>query len=325
MSLATSRTSSSTPGRSWRVLRQQIVKGVLNVIFNDLAPFVVNTIREAAAAIETVFSAIMQGLDDVYDEIKKVVAWIKMLFDWNDILVTHEVIRFCVNSAFTQIPLLAKDFQSFVDGQFTSARTKITNNFNNLEAYFAPGVTFNAAVNSLGSNPGSGSGSPNSLDGNATTTAHAQNAANANYVSSKSTAYYSSPSATVTQGGLQAGLQSTDLVSAIISQVATNWATVLDSVQFAKCAVIRKFEHIGPKTVLRSRYHRLFERGKGSDHLRAGCGTSGFRLDPGYRGRCRQHVAKPSDSVGGYSDYQLAIQGNYEIERQSRWRRTDAA
>jgi hypothetical protein len=200
-----------------------IVKGVLNVIFNDLAPFVVNTIREAAAAIETVFSTIMQGLDDVYDEIKKVVAWIKMLFDWNDILVTHEVIKFCVNSAFTQIPLLAKDFQNFVDGQFTSARTKITNDFNNLEAYFAPGVTFNAAVNSLGSNPGSGSGSPNSLDGNATTTAHAQNAANANYVSSKSTAYYSSPSATATQGGLQAGLQSTDLVSAIISQVATNW------------------------------------------------------------------------------------------------------
>jgi hypothetical protein len=214
-----------------------IVGDSLYLLLNDLS-FTINKIREAAAAVETIFTRIVQGLKAAYDAIKDVIAWLKQLFSWNDILVTHEVIKYCISSAFTEIPARAAAFQGFVDTKFAAAQQQVQAYFGNLEQYFEPGVSFNAYVNKLGSNPASGPLGGNSLAAAATTTAHAQNASTCNYVFSKAQAHYASPQGAVAMATLRTRLADTDLISDIITAVSQNWPQ--DTVT-SKTAAVQSF------------------------------------------------------------------------------------
>jgi hypothetical protein len=197
-----------------------VVDDALNIIFNDLPAFVIRTARQAASALEAIFARIVQGLKDAYEALKNVIEWLKQLFHWEDILVTHNVIRYCLNSAFTEVQTAATGIENLVKEKFAVVQQQITGSFSNLEKYFEPGQTFSQYVGTLGANP-----IGNSLAATPVSTAHGQSAASCHYVSSKAQSYYATPRGAASMAALYGSLRDTDLISEIINQVQANWPT----------------------------------------------------------------------------------------------------
>lgn len=175
----------------------------LTVIFNDALPLVVNTVREAGQALETIFSRIVQGVAgaaiDAYDAVKNAINWLKQLFEWDDILITHRVIRAAVNSGLTAAQGAIGSAESFVQAKFTTLQGDVTDFFTNLESYFEPTQTFNTMASAAGSSPLGGTGS--ALAGQPASTAYNQNGARSNYIHNHMKAYYNGTSAGTGSGG----------------------------------------------------------------------------------------------------------------------------
>jgi hypothetical protein len=77
--------------------------------------FVISTVKEAGAALETVFAKIKQIADDIYNVIAEVIAFLKMLFDWDDILNTHKVLSECVTQTLANLNSSISDPSQFFD------------------------------------------------------------------------------------------------------------------------------------------------------------------------------------------------------------------
>lgn len=95
----------------------------LHILFNDAIHFVIKTVKEAGEALETVFSRIVEGLKKAYDAVKDAIEWLKTLFDWQDILHTHEVLK--------QVFLTTLD--NFAGIDIDTAKTQISKFFDGLE------------------------------------------------------------------------------------------------------------------------------------------------------------------------------------------------
>ena len=79
-----------------------VLDDVLHLLVNGVE-FIVQTLREAADALETVFNRIIQGLKDLWQAILDVINFLKQLFEWGDILLTHKVIKAAINSFMTTL------------------------------------------------------------------------------------------------------------------------------------------------------------------------------------------------------------------------------
>ncbi|MGF6227801.1 hypothetical protein QFZ27_001756 [Inquilinus ginsengisoli] len=160
----------------------------LTIVFNDAEQFVVNTIREAGQALETIFSRIMAGLVEVYDEIKNVVNWLKQLFEWGDILNTHRVIKVMVTSGLDFVSGSIAAAESAVQAKFDTVKTQVATAFDNLETIFAQGQSFNDFANAAGQSPIGGSG--NVLAAQPASTTYSQNGSRCSYVHNHVKSYY---------------------------------------------------------------------------------------------------------------------------------------
>lgn len=126
-----------------------VTDGVLNIVFNDLEPFVISTIKQACAALETIFSKIRQLADEIYKVIQEVIAWLKMLFEWDDILNTHEAIKYTVTQTlFTNLENAVGSAETDLSKWVDSLKSDVTNTFNNLESHFDSSTSFNGFANS---------------------------------------------------------------------------------------------------------------------------------------------------------------------------------
>jgi hypothetical protein len=186
----------------------------LHILFNA-EEFIIDTVRQAATALETVWSRIMQGLKDVYELIEEVVDFLKQLFEWGDILRTHTVIRYAVNQFLDQVVSSAEDAEAYVSAQFGALSTMIGNAFGNLEKSFEPGQTFHAYVNAQGASPIGGGG--NTLDAQPASVAYAQHGPRCNHVYSLAKSHLSGTTALAGVRGLR------DTPPGIKTAVQDNW------------------------------------------------------------------------------------------------------
>jgi len=195
-----------------------VTDDVLNIVFNDLEPFVISTIKQAGAALETIFSKIRQLADEIYKVLQEVVAWLKMLFDWDDILNTHNVIKECVTQTLSNMNNSIEYAQTLVASEFATLQAEVKNVFQNLESNFGSvqGQSYNDFVNST-------SGSQNTLAGTTTQNTQQQHASKCQYVYSRSKPSFSGnngATALSLQGfaGMPGGTDPTTVISDAVNQ-----------------------------------------------------------------------------------------------------------
>ncbi len=192
-----------------------VTDDVLNIVFNDLEPFVISTIKQAGAALETIFSKIRQLADEIYKVLQEVIAWLKMLFDWDDILNTHNVIKECVTQTLTNMNNSIEYAQTLVDSEFATLQAEVKTVFQNLESNFesVQGQSYNDYVNST-------SGSQNTLAGTNTQNTQQQHASKCQYVYSRSKPSFSGNGTTaMALQGFAGTLGDTDPTTAISDAV----------------------------------------------------------------------------------------------------------
>jgi hypothetical protein len=210
---------------------------ILHLVVNGVE-YVVQTLREAADALETVFNRIIQGLKDIWQAIIDVINFLKQLFEWDDILLTHQVIKACINSFMTTAVADIGDFETLVSDQFANLESQVKGIFQNLESAFQPGQTFNQFANAQSSNPATDlprmaagflNGGGNALAAGPVNTAFAQHGPRCNYVHSYAKSHFDGPGA--------AALPSLGVIGdtqAILNLVTSKWAGPKLSAQTAQ-------------------------------------------------------------------------------------------
>ncbi|HNP31546.1 MAG TPA: hypothetical protein PKK23_21045, partial [Nitrospirales bacterium] len=193
----------------------------LNIVFNDLEPFVISTIKQAGAALETIFSKIRQLADEIYKVLQEVIAWLKMLFDWDDILNTHTAIKYAVNQTlFTNLMTVVGDAENDLSKWFSSLKSDITNVFDNIESHFDNSTSFNNFANNAQTGAPTATNT-NVLAGTTTLNTQQQHASKCNYVYSRSKTSFGTIGA-VAPAGVPPGLVGSDPTTAIIQAIQTS-------------------------------------------------------------------------------------------------------
>ncbi|GJL69842.1 MAG: hypothetical protein NPIRA06_24770 [Nitrospirales bacterium] len=164
---------------------------VLTIVFNDLAPFVISTIKQAGAACQTLFAKIRDLADEIYTAMQDVIAWLKMMFDWGDILNTHTAIKSTVTQTLTNmqnsIAGAEKDFPNY----FSSLNAEITKVFTDLEQYFDNSTSFNGMANNAQTQAAALSGSGgNVLAATTILNKEQEYASKCKYIYSRSKSYF---------------------------------------------------------------------------------------------------------------------------------------
>ena len=190
--------------------------------------FVISTVKEAGAGLETVFAQISQIADDIYGAIADVIAWLKMLFDWEDILNTQKAINACVNQTIANIKMTVgnNDAQQAVNKWIGELKSQIGGAFKQLESVFEPGTSYNTYANSAAQTSlatflktSGTSDSDNILAAVPVKNAQQQHASKCNYVYSKTKSHYAS------SGSSQSvilGVSSSNGVQPIIDAIMNN-------------------------------------------------------------------------------------------------------
>ena len=196
-----------------------LVDDVLHLVINDVK-WIVKTLRQAADALSTVFNRIIGDLKKVWQAIVDVVEFIMQLFEWDDTLLTHRVIKSCINSLLTTAVAQMGQAEDVVAGWFNAVETNVANVFDDLEQHFEQRQTFNNLADAQPPTPAGGSG--HALGASTLNTGYAQNGTRCNYVHSRTKTYFGS-------GGGRALLAGTALArvgdtAPILSEVQQHWA-----------------------------------------------------------------------------------------------------
>jgi len=146
--------------------------------------FILKTLAEVGDCIEIFLQAVASLAKDVVDAIEMAIKWLRMLFDWDDIIRTKKVVRYYIDQSLKN---LASDFNTTIPkdliAAFTKAKSEIVDVFNNLEQLFEQGVSFNDIGPSSSSEPVAQGGPP--YEGVSGKMAYQVNAVQCNYVHSK--------------------------------------------------------------------------------------------------------------------------------------------
>ncbi len=197
--------------------------------------FVISTVKEAGAALETVFAKIKQIAGDIYGVIAEVVAWLKMLFEWDDILNTQKAINACVTQTILNIEASVKnnDAQAAVNKWISELKADIAGYFAQLEDVFDSQTSYNSYANAAGQPSTSAllgargfsaakglSYTTNILAATPTQNAHRQHASKCNYVYSKTKTHYANSTSTAALVGAPAadsGVQ--PIIDAVLNNI----------------------------------------------------------------------------------------------------------
>lgn len=215
---------------AWKELEgvfASIANDVLHIIITGaekIYRFIVKTIREAASTLEMIFSYIVEGLEDIYDAILDVIDFLKVLFDWDNILNTHKVIKWSINEFVSEIINSTTGdggAQTWANNQIRTLKTEINSAIVKLEGQFEQSFNdYVNAANTAQNNPAGGSS--NALGGQGAHAGYHQNAAQCNYVHSKAKSHAKSSTALAT---LWSALAPHDLTPNITAAVSKNWGS----------------------------------------------------------------------------------------------------
>ena len=168
----------------------QIYETTANIavkIYDETKSFVLTTIDDIRDALEVMLQWCAKIWDAIVNVIEKFIEFIKLLFDWGNILNTKTVLRYVVEQLFQDMQDGTSGAQTWIGGQINLLTNNIDKAFEQLESVFEPGMTFASA----GQNPTS-------------TAMQQQSQANAvqnNYVMSKSLVPMPQLNPPVTSGG----------------------------------------------------------------------------------------------------------------------------
>ena len=127
-----------------------IEANVLNVYFNG-QNWLIQSAKQAGDALETVFTRIMQGLKDLDEILENVLAWLKMLFNWPDILNTRNVLKAAINSTLSNLGNSMSGAEQESNQWYTQLKQKVTNAFDQLDVF--ADQSFNAFANAVDAPP----------------------------------------------------------------------------------------------------------------------------------------------------------------------------
>lgn len=117
------------------------------IAFNDVASFVVSTVRQAGEALEVIFVHVVQGLEDVIAVLKDIVEFLMLLFKWQDILHTHDVISKMITSLIDKLDSSAGDLRTLLTSQFSSLTSRINGELGKIGSNPAFTQSFNQFAN----------------------------------------------------------------------------------------------------------------------------------------------------------------------------------
>jgi len=207
---------------AWKEIKSivcTIVDDALHIIINGF-DYAIRTLRQAASALEAVFVAIGQGLEDVFHVILEVIDFIKQLFDWDDILSTHRVIKWSVQQLVAKTAASTDDMTAWIDGAVGAVEDTIDDAIGGLAAKLeGQGTTFNAFAPSKPPFQSAHDAKGPALAGGPAVTARTQNGPRCNYIHSKAKSGWSG--STSLAGLMTAGAVDT---SPILDQVTKHWA-----------------------------------------------------------------------------------------------------
>lgn len=126
----------------WKWTESGVAVVVHDIVGDKVWNFIVTTIDDAVQALTAFLSDVATNLDAV-------IQWLSYLFDWDDILATHNMIVAQVNSSATQFVGALGSLISDVDTFFQNAETNVTTFFQNMEQQLT-GQTFQGLQQSYG-------------------------------------------------------------------------------------------------------------------------------------------------------------------------------
>jgi hypothetical protein len=97
---------------------QVIIKGFENEILKPLKTFVLSTVEAVTAFVETIIEKIGAKLEEF-------LAWLRLVFDWDNIRQTRDALKSLANDAFTQLETWTLSAKDPVKRFFTDQRTLI--------------------------------------------------------------------------------------------------------------------------------------------------------------------------------------------------------
>ncbi|MGA0609258.1 hypothetical protein [Caldimonas sp. KR1-144] len=171
-------------------------------IGQEVKHFVLKTLAEVGDCIEVFLQAVAALAKDVVDAVETAVKWLRMLFDWDDVLLTKQVVRYYLSESLTNLQAgVADQVPKALIGAFDAVKNDIVGWIDQIESYIEAGTSFNQMGPQSSSDPVSQGGPP--LAGIGLASAYQANGTQCNYLHSKLLA--NGPRATGLPTSLSAG------------------------------------------------------------------------------------------------------------------------
>ncbi|MBV9183501.1 MAG: hypothetical protein JO356_19530 [Acidobacteria bacterium] len=119
------------------------------ITFNEAVKFTVSTVREAGEALEVVFVHIVQVIKEVITIINNIIEFLRLLFDWQDIIYTHQALRTGFNQLMTMITASLGEAQNLVNNEFDSYSDQISQALDDMGNDPLFGNSFNQYVQTI--------------------------------------------------------------------------------------------------------------------------------------------------------------------------------
>jgi hypothetical protein len=165
-----------------------IVDDVINLVMTvagEIVSFTLDAVDQVGDLVELLFSKLGEAFEQIIDGIRAAIEWLRMLFDWEDIKNTQKVVKYYVNSGLTRFGDFFDDAAvKWVQGQFDSVKTQISDSFDQAKTIFGAETSFNSWA---ATQPG---GSSTALAGANLWSAFDANTVRCNYVWNKALTYF---------------------------------------------------------------------------------------------------------------------------------------
>ena len=209
-----------------------IVNDVVQIaieVAGQVKNYVLQTVNQMGDLLETIFVKIAEAAEAVANAIEKAVEWLKLVFDWGDILNTKTVITYYLNSCLNNMAYAAGNGAvQYVQTNFDAAKQAVTNAFEQAQSVFTTGTSYDQ----FAENANGGSGGLNLLQDQQMQSQYSANAAQCDYIFAKTQANMNG--ATMAGfGTLALGDTSgyDNLVSTIVSELGESFVEAFQSFQ----------------------------------------------------------------------------------------------
>ena len=106
----------------------------------EVKHFVLRTLAEVSDCIEVFLNAVASLAKKVADAVKKAIEWLRMLFDWEDILLTEQVVSYYLTQGLSNLQTtVGTSVPNELISLFTAVKDEIVTMFNDLEKSLVSG------------------------------------------------------------------------------------------------------------------------------------------------------------------------------------------